>query len=30
MSAASVRAWLAEHAPDLRLIDVEEQHRDRQ
>lgn len=23
MSAASVRAWLAEHAPDLRLIDVE-------
>ena len=24
MSAASVRAWLAEHAPDLRLIDVED------
>lgn len=24
MSLASVRAWLAEHAPDLRLIEVEE------
>jgi prolyl-tRNA editing enzyme YbaK/EbsC (Cys-tRNA(Pro) deacylase) len=24
MSAESVRAWLAEHAPDLRLIEVEE------
>ena len=24
MSAQSVRAWLAEHAPDLRLIEVEE------
>ena len=24
MSAASVRAWLAEHAPDLKLIEVSE------
>ena len=24
MSAESVRAWLAEHAPDLRLIEVEQ------
>jgi prolyl-tRNA editing enzyme YbaK/EbsC (Cys-tRNA(Pro) deacylase) len=24
MSAPSVRAWLAEHAPDLRLIEVED------
>jgi prolyl-tRNA editing enzyme YbaK/EbsC (Cys-tRNA(Pro) deacylase) len=24
MSAESVRAWLAEHAPDLRLIEVED------
>ena len=24
MSAQSVRAWLAEHAPDLRLIEVED------
>jgi prolyl-tRNA editing enzyme YbaK/EbsC (Cys-tRNA(Pro) deacylase) len=24
MSAESVRAWLADHAPDLRLIEVEE------
>jgi prolyl-tRNA editing enzyme YbaK/EbsC (Cys-tRNA(Pro) deacylase) len=24
MSAESVRAWLAEHAPDLRLIEVDE------
>ena len=24
MSVESVRAWLAEHAPDLRLIDVED------
>ncbi len=24
MSAQSVRAWLADHAPDLRLIEVEE------
>ena len=24
MSAASVRAWLAEHAPDLKLIEVED------
>lgn len=24
MSLASVRAWLAEHAPDLRLIEVED------
>ena len=24
MSAQSVRAWLAEHAPDLRLIEVEQ------
>jgi prolyl-tRNA editing enzyme YbaK/EbsC (Cys-tRNA(Pro) deacylase) len=24
MSAASVRAWLAENAPDLRLIEVED------